>query len=148
MRFSKTADYALRVMVALAKQSGARLSLHTLSQAEDIPRKFLEHVVRSLKQADLILSSPGPKGGYTLSRSTADISLAQILTAVQGPLLPMDGLKPGSMPEHLKEPLDKLNAAMNDIRLYTRQRLEAITLADLAEMDDTGVDTEPLMYYI
>lgn len=148
MRFSKTADYALRVMVALAKHNGERLSLHTLSQVENIPRKFLEHVVRSLKQADLIVSSPGPKGGYTLSRTMAEITLAQVLTAVQGPLLPLDGLKPGSIPKHLKEPLHKLHAAMNDIRMYARQRLDSITLADLAEIDESAVDTEPMMYYI
>lgn len=148
MRVSKTADYALRVMVALANQNGSRLSLQTLSTEESIPRKFLEHVVRSLKQAGLILSTPGPKGGYTLTRSAGEISLAQILTAVQGQLIQMDGLKTDSTPDHLKEPLDKLTDAMNDIRHYARQRLESVSLADLATMEDTGMNTEPLMYYI
>ncbi|HOJ60626.1 MAG TPA: Rrf2 family transcriptional regulator [bacterium] len=147
MRFSKTTDYALRIMVALALSPEERLSLHTLASREQIPRKFLEHVVRSLKEANLVQSTPGPKGGYQLSLPATLITVAQIIQAIQGPLLPGDRLDPDSKPNHLKEPIKRLQMVVNDVRAFARQRLEALTLADLAEVRETGVH-EMLMYYI
>lgn len=148
MRFSKTTDYALRVMVALALSQEERLSLHTLAQQEKIPRKFLEHVVRSLKSAELILSTPGPKGGYQLSQPPQRISVAQIIHAIQGPLLPAERLEPQGLPQHLHEPIERLKLVINDIRAFARHRLESITLADLAQVRQVDEAHETLMYYI
>jgi len=148
MRYSKTTDYAVRVMVALALANEERLSLHALAEREEIPRKFLEHVVRSLKLAKLVISTPGPKGGYQLAANPQYISMAQIILAVHGPLMPVDRLNTDSLPDHLKEPVDRLRMVINDIRAYTHQRLESITLADLAEVHHVGEAREALMYYI
>jgi len=148
MRFSKTTDYAFRVMVALARAGNERLSLHTLAETEKIPRKFLEHVVRSLKSAGLVQSTPGPKGGYQLSRDPQLISVAQIVLAVHGPFLPVHQLNTNTLPQHLKDPVERLRLVINDIRAYTHQRLESITLADLAEVEAIGEAREALMYYI
>ncbi len=147
MRFSKTTDYALRVMVALALNQENRLSLQTLASREQIPRKFLEHVVRSLKEANLVQSTPGPKGGYQLNMPATVISVAQIIQAIQGPLLPGERLDPDHQPKHLKEPIKRLQMVVNDVRAFARQRLEALTLADLAEVHAAGAH-EVLMYYI
>ncbi len=147
MRFSKTTDYALRVMMALALAKDDRLSLQNLATREQIPRKFLEHVVRSLKEADLVHSTPGPKGGYRLNYPASLITVAKIIQAVNGPLLPVDRLAPENHPHHQQEPIRRLQAVVNDIRAFARQQLESLTLADLAEIRNVGVHEE-LMYYI
>src|SRR5690606_9619032 len=146
--FSKTTDYALRVMVALALAQDERLSLHTLSEREKIPRKFLEHVVRDLKSAGLIQSTPGPKGGYQLSHPAHLISVAQVLHAIQGPLMPVERLEARDIPQHLKDPIHRLRDVIKEIRAYARHQLESINLADLAQVREVGESTESLMYYI
>ncbi len=148
MRFSKTTNYALRIMVALAKSENMRLSLHTLSRQERIPRKFLEHVVRSLKEAELIDSTPGPKGGYMLTQPALLISVGQILEAIQGPLLPDERLNPDHVPQHLRDPIERLRLIIKDIHIFARQRLDSITLADIAEVHSVDEAREALMYYI
>ncbi len=148
MRFSKTTDYALRVMMALASSSDERLSLQTLSRRERIPRKFLEHVIRSLKEANLVQSTPGPRGGYKLTQSSSMITVGQVLQAIQGPLLPDERLDPDNVPQHLKDPICRLRNIVKDIRIFARQRLDSITLAELAEVKDLDEAREALMYYI
>ncbi len=147
MRFSKTTDYALRVMMALALAKDKRLSLQNLATKEQIPRKFLEHVVRTLKESDLVHSAPGPKGGYKLNSPASDISVASIIKSVNGPLMPDNMLKPDFHPEHQQQSIRRLQAVVKDIRIFARQRLESLTLADLAEIRDTSAH-EGLMYYI
>ncbi|MDP8243502.1 MAG: Rrf2 family transcriptional regulator [Candidatus Hinthialibacter antarcticus] len=148
MKFSKTTDYALRVMIALAKAGEERLSLQVLAKREGIPRKFLEHVVRNLKEAELLKSSPGPKGGYSLREPPALISISRILIASQGPLLSTEHMDGEGLPEHAKEPVVRLRRVMEEIRMFARQRLESITLADLAHVEEAGVDKDVIMYYI
>lgn len=148
MRFSKTTDYALRVMVALASAKEDRLSLQTLAVREEIPRKFLEHVVRSLKDAELVQSTPGPKGGYQLCRPASTITLGEILRAIQGPLMPFDRMETNHLPDHLRDPVDRLRIIISDIRVFARHKLESVTLADLAQVKQAGHHHEALMYYI
>ena len=148
MRFSKTTDYALRVMVALTLAKNDRLSLQTLASQEEIPRKFLEHVVRSLKESNLVHSTPGPKGGYQLTREASMITIGEILESIQGPLLPMERLDLKTLPQHLNEPLIRLKAVMSDIRTFAREKLSSVSLADLAEVKNIEEAHEALMYYI
>ncbi|MBI1390913.1 MAG: Rrf2 family transcriptional regulator [bacterium] len=148
MRFSKTTDYALRVMLALARAGDRRLSLQTLAQREQIPRKFLEHVVRGLKEAGLLCSIPGPKGGYELVEHPSLISVGRILQASQGQLLSTERIDADEMPGHLAEPVTRLMRVMDEIRSFARQRLESVTLADLAEIREAGVAEDVIMYYI
>lgn len=147
MRFSKTTDYALRVMMALAQSHEERMSLQNLSSQERIPRKFLEHVVRNLRDADLVQSTPGPKGGYRLNHPAASITVAQIIQSINGPLLSIDRLDPDRYPSHQQEPIRRLQAVVNDIRAFARQKLESLTLADLAEVRHIK-GHEDIMYYI
>ncbi|MBN2328406.1 MAG: Rrf2 family transcriptional regulator [Candidatus Omnitrophica bacterium] len=147
MRFSKTTDYALRVMMALAQAKNERLSLKKLASREQIPRKFLEHVVRSLKEADLVHSTPGPKGGYCLNHPASMITVAQIIQSINGPLMPDDRLEPENHPPHQQESIRRLQSVVNDIRAFARQRLESLTLDDLAEVRDVAGPQE-FMYYI
>jgi Rrf2 family protein len=147
MRFSKTTDYALRVMMALALANDKRLSLQYLATNEQIPRKFLEHVVRTLKESDLVHSAPGPKGGYRLNMPASEISVGSIIKSVNGPLMPNNMLEPDFHPEHQQESIRRLQAVVKDIRGFARQRLESLTLSDLAETREMSAH-EGLMYYI
>lgn len=146
MRISKTTDYALRIMLALA--DGERLSLQTLARRENIPRKFLEHVIRNLKDDKLIISVPGPKGGYELALSPSLISIGRIVAASQGSFLAAESAEPSKMPDHMIEPAHRLSQVMAEIRSFARQRLESITLADLAEVSESGDPQDFIMYYI
>ncbi|MEW6238924.1 MAG: Rrf2 family transcriptional regulator [Candidatus Omnitrophota bacterium] len=148
MRFSKTTDYALRVMVALALANDEKLSLQFLSKRERIPRKFLEHVIRGLKTAELVKSTPGPKGGYQLMRPANLISVSHILQAAQGPLMPLDRLDSATAPLHLKEPIDRLRQVVKEIREFAREKLDSVTLSELAAVHEINDARETLMYYI
>ncbi len=135
-------------MAALALAEDQRLSLKNLAEEEKIPRKFLEHVIRNLKEADLVRSTPGPKGGYQLTRSPNLISVGQILQAIQGPFLPIERLVASSPPDHLREPIERLRMVLNDIRSFAQQRLESLTLADFVQVRSLDEAHEALMYYI
>lgn len=137
-------------MVALAKVYPQRLSLQQLAREEQIPRKFLEHVIRSLKEGGLLQSIPGPKGGYELAEAPSLISVGRVLAAVQMPLLtPSPPLVSSSnLPEHLHEPVERLERVVNEIKSFARQRLDSVTLAELAEIDQVTDSSAVFMYYI
>jgi Rrf2 family protein len=79
------ARYALHAMLYLAK-SGASATASEIALAESIPRKFLEQVLAALKSGGLVIARRGPQGGYTLSRPPAQISFAEVLRCIDGPL--------------------------------------------------------------
>jgi len=103
---SARTDYAIRAMLMLAEQAqvaqalgakagaGAPVSVDTLASRQTLPRKFLEAILGDLRRAGIVVSQRGPNGGYTLSRSAAQISLGDITRAVDGPLAEVRGLRP------------------------------------------------------
>ncbi len=88
MRFSKKAEYALRALVAMARNPKS-WSIHELSEQERIPVKFLEQILLSLRRAGLLASKRGVGGGYALLKGSADISLAEVVQILDGPLAPV-----------------------------------------------------------
>lgn len=130
MRLSARVDYALRAAAELAVAADGPVTSEQLARAQDIPPKFLEHILNQLRRAGLVRSQRGPVGGYWLGRAAADISLADIIRAVDGPLL---GVR-GEQPEHVgytgaARPLQQVWIAL---RVSERSILEAVTLADVA----------------
>jgi Rrf2 family protein len=90
MRISRKAEYALRALANMARQPPSTVSrVEELASAERVPQKFLEQILLTLKKAGLLRSRRGVGGGYQLDRPPGRISLADILTAVDGPLQPM-----------------------------------------------------------
>jgi Rrf2 family protein len=88
MRINRRTDYAVRVMLALAKQPfGTRLSTEMIKDSMLVPRAFLQRIIADLSRAELILTFPGPNGGLQLSRPPEDINLRHIWEAIEGPLL-------------------------------------------------------------
>jgi Rrf2 family protein len=140
MRVSAKADYAVRAAVELAAAEAPPVKGEALAQAQDIPLKFLENILGELRHAGLVRSQRGTEGGYWLARPPEEITLADVIRAVEGPLASVRG----SSPETLKytgtaEPLGKLWVA---VRANLRAVLESVTLADVASGDLPGLIDE------
>ena len=91
MTFSSKAEYGVRLMVELGRQEGDQpTSLKAISEAEDLPLSYLEHVVASLKRAGLVESSRGAHGGYRLARPAGEIAMDEVVLALEGSIAPME----------------------------------------------------------
>src|ERR1700686_3105412 len=86
VRVSAKADYAIRAMVELAAAGEGPVKAERISQGQEIPLKFLENIMSDLRNAGLVRSQRGIDGGYWLARPAAEINLAQVIRAVDGPL--------------------------------------------------------------
>ncbi|CAN5565571.1 RrF2 family transcriptional regulator [soil metagenome] len=131
MRVSAKADYALRATVELAAGGGGPIKRNDLAAAQDIPAGFLENILLDLRQAEVIRSQRGPEGGYWLARPAEEITVADVVRAVEGPLASVRGERPGALSfRGSARPLEDLWVA---VRASLRSVLESVTLADLAE---------------
>ena len=91
MIFSAAAEYGVRVMVELGRHGGDRpLSLKAIAENEGLPLSYLEHIVPKLKGADLIRSSRGAHGGYWLARPADEITMDEVVLALEGAVAPME----------------------------------------------------------
>ena len=91
MIFSAAAEYGVRVMVELGRHGGDRpLSLKAIAEAEGLPLSYLEHIVPKLKEAELIRASRGAHGGYWLARPADEITMDEVVLALEGSLAPME----------------------------------------------------------
>lgn len=91
MRVSARTDYALRAVIELAAAGEGPTSAVDLADAQQIPKQFLDLILRDLRRAGLIASQRGATGGFRLARSAADISIADVIRAVDGPLATVRG---------------------------------------------------------
>ena len=131
MRISAKVDYALRAMVELAGVEGTGpVKGDRLAEAQDIPAKFLEGILSSLRTAGLVSSQRGAEGGYWLARPAAEITVAQVIRAVEGPLANVRGVRPESLDYH--GPAATLQDVWVAVRGSLRHVLEAVSLADIA----------------
>ena len=133
---SQKAKYALRALVELARAEGEQLTAGELALRADAPRKFLEAILLELSRNDLVVSRRGKFGGYLLARAPADITFAQAIRVVDGPL----ALAPCVSPRLGLKKCDDcpdlaactLREALARARDATAQVLEGYTLADAA----------------
>jgi Rrf2 family protein len=130
MRISAKADYAVRAAVELATRGDGPSKGELIADAQDIPLKFLENILGELKHAGLVRSQRGTEGGYWLGRPPEEITIADVIRAVEGPLASVRGESPESLAySGSAEPLLKLWVA---VRANLREVLESVTLADVA----------------
>ena len=91
MMFSTKAEYGVRVMAHLARHDGDNpVSLGTIADAEGLPLAYLEHLVQRLRKAGLVESRRGAHGGYTLAREAGEISMADVVRALEGEIAPIE----------------------------------------------------------
>jgi Rrf2 family protein len=130
MRVSAKADYAIRAMVELAAGGGGPLKAERISQAQEIPLKFLENIMADLRQGGLVRSQRGTEGGYWLARPADEITLARVIRAVEGPLANVRGYRSEEVEYGgSAAPLREVWVA---VRASLRSVLESVTLADVA----------------
>ncbi|MFD7706615.1 RrF2 family transcriptional regulator [Streptomyces sp. NPDC059785] len=131
MRISARADYAVRAVLELAvRQDEGPVKAETVATAQDIPHKFLEGILGDLRRGGLVSSRRGGSGGYRLARAAGEITVADVIRAVDGPIVSVRGERPtGLAYTGTAEPLLPLWIAL---RANVRQVLEGVTVADLA----------------
>jgi Rrf2 family protein len=141
MRVSAKVDYAVRAAAELAAAAGAGpVKGEALAQAQGIPLKFLENILGELKHAGLVRSQRGAEGGYWLARPAAEITIADVIRAVEGPLASVRGEAPESVSYGgAAEALGKLWVA---VRANLRAVLEEVTVADVAAGELPGIVDE------
>ena len=131
MRITLKIDYALRAMahLAAANQAGP-VKAEEISQGQSVPLKFLLTILGELKLAHLIRSQRGPEGGFTLRRPACDITLADVIRAVDGPLANVHDTSLEDL--RYAGPAEGLRDVWMAVRTSLRSVLESTTLADLA----------------
>ena len=131
MRLSARVDYALRAVVELAASQGDRpVTADQLAQAQAIPPKFLESILLQLRRGGIVNAQRGPEGGYWLARPADEITLADVIRAVDGPLANVRGLR--SEQVTYEGSAERLRDVWVAVRASLRAVLEEVTLADLA----------------
>ena len=129
MRLSARADYALRAAIELAASGGGHVTADQLARTQNIPGKFLEAILTQLRRGGLVRSQRGPDGGFWLARPAGEISLADIIRAIDGPLL---GVR-GERPENIEYPgaAEPLQQVWIALRANERAILEEVTLGHI-----------------
>ena len=130
MRVSAKADYAIRAAVELAASGDGPVKGERVALAQDIPPNFLENIFGDLRNAGLVASRRGADGGYWLARAPEEISLADVIRAVDGPLANVRGVR--SEQVSYSGSAEQLRDVWIAVRASLRNVLERVTLADLA----------------
>jgi Rrf2 family protein len=130
VRLSAKADYAIRAAVELAAAGDGPIKGERIAAAQDIPSKFLENILLDLKQGGLVKSRRGAEGGYWLARPAAEISLADVIRAVEGPLANVRGARPEDL--EYRGAAESLRQVFVAMRANLRAVLEEVMLADVA----------------
>ncbi len=131
MHVTAKADYAVRAVIELA--SGSRDSprkVDELAQAQGIPVSFLENILTQLRSSGIVRSQRGPEGGYWLAKPPEEVNLAQVIRAVEGPLVGVRGLRPEEVA--YRGSAESLQQVWLALRANLRKVLEHVTLADVA----------------
>jgi Rrf2 family protein len=130
VRVSAKADYAIRAAVELAAAGPGPVKGDRIATAQAIPPNFLENILADLRNAGLIVSKRGAEGGYWLARPADEITLADVIRAVDGPLANVRGLR--SEQVTYEGSAERLRDVWVAVRASLRAVLEQVTLADLA----------------
>jgi Rrf2 family protein len=128
MKLSRTVSYAVQATLQLAQsKTNSPVPCSQLAAAGHMPERFLLQILRNLVNKGILQSTRGVDGGYALERKPDEISLLDVIEAIEGPvnttMPPADGL-----PEPTQA---RLNRAMNDVNIHLRKELAAITMAHL-----------------
>ena len=133
MKVSTRGDYACRALLSLTLHAdGSPTSVRDIAERTGLPQPYLEQILLALKGAGIVRSKRGVGGGYVLVHDPADITLAQIVSAVDGPIVVGDFGEPHKDGACDHEGQCVLLAVWADVGEHMRQLLEQRTLADIA----------------
>jgi len=131
VRVSAKVDYALRATIELAAAAPEQVKGERLAAAQAIPQKFLENILADLRNGGIVATQRGAEGGYRLARPAGEITIADVIRVVEGPIASVRGERPDDLDYQgtavpLQDTWIELRAAMRGV-------LERTTLADLVE---------------
>jgi Rrf2 family protein len=140
VRVSAKVDYAVRAAVELASAGEGPTKGDRIAEAQDIPLKFLENILSELRRAGIVGSQRGAEGGYWLAKRPDQVSIADIIRAVEGPLADVHGTPPEKL--RLKGSAKPLKDVWVAARAGLRSVLEEVTLEDIVagELPDVVAD--------
>jgi Rrf2 family protein len=130
VRISAKADYAVRAALELAASDGKPMKGEHIADAQGIPLKFLENILQELRHAGVVRSQRGPEGGYRLARPAGEISLGEVIRAVDGPLASVRGEAPEDLT--YEGSADALRTVWVALRANLRAVLDEVTLGQVA----------------
>ncbi len=133
MQITAKADYAVRALLEIADKGGQPVKSERIAEAQDIPPKFLESILSEMRQAGLVLSRRGAEGGYWLAKPAADVTLADVVRAADGPLALVRGDRPELV--SYEGPAHRLTEVWVAVRASLRAVLDEVTLADVLAGD-------------
>ena len=142
VRISAKSDYAVRAMIELASLGDEPTKGEVIAERQGIPLNFMENILGELKRHGIVESRRGAQGGYWLSRSPGDITVADIVRCVDGPLASIRD----ASPEQTEYPgkAAPLRDVWIALRMNVRSVLESTTLQNLVDGDLPPEVTEPV----
>lgn len=132
MRVSAKSDYALRALIEIAAQDdGAAVSAEELGRRQDIPRGFLQAILADLRRAGIVMSQRGQAGGWRLARDPDTVTVADVIRAVDGPLVSVYDVRPEAVTYN--DSAKVLQLVWIAARTSLRDVFERVTLRALTE---------------
>jgi Rrf2 family protein len=130
MKLSKKADYALRVLFTLVDRRGqGPVSMTELARANDVPKRFLEHIMLQMKRKKWVASAPGRKGGYVLAQDPARITMGQVVRHFDGILAPIGCVSASHHQACSQSASCRFRRVLLEIRNLTARYMDNATLA-------------------
>jgi Rrf2 family protein len=129
VKVTAKAEYAVRAMLELSTADDGLVKGERIARSQGIPLKFLENILVDLRHADLVHAQRGAEGGYRLAREPGEISLGEVIRAVEGPLASVRGQPPESMA--YEGSAEHLRTVWIAVRASLRSVLDDLTLADV-----------------
>lgn len=134
MRVSAKSDYALRALIEMAvREDGRAISAEELGRLQDIPHGFLQAILADLRRAGVVMSQRGQSGGWRLARAASDVSVADVIRAVDGPLVSVYGLRPEAV--SYNDSAEVLQHVWIAARSSLREVFEEVSIQQLADAD-------------
>jgi Rrf2 family protein len=138
VKISAKTDYACIAVLELAKQfeDAQPVSISTISERHGISETFLVHIMKDLKNADVVESTRGAKGGYRLSRSPEQISVAEVIQAIQGPMVDVKCMHPPGVEGCELESTCELKSVWDLVKLRIVSVLEEMTFEEVKRLSE------------
>jgi Rrf2 family protein len=134
MRVSKKTDYALRALFTLVDHYGGEpIPIRELARRNDAPKRFLEQIMLALKAKGWVESTAGIRGGYTLAKSPAKITMGEVVRHFDGILAPIDCVSVSGYQRCSQESVCRFRRVFYDARNYVTNLMDQATLADVAK---------------
>ena len=129
MRVTAKVDYAVRALLELAVASDGPVKGERIAHAQEIPLKFLENILIDLRHANIVRAQRGAEGGYWLARPASEVTLGEIIRAVEGPLASVRGEPPEDV--NYTGAAENLRTVWVAVRASLRAVVDEVTLADV-----------------